>query len=73
MRSQCSGFRSGCMGVSGDGTGTRLTLSVQEVVDQDVVATLGLDGAILVARGRTVTHILLTKGLDMSVDVGCVL
>lgn len=47
-----------------------LTLRVQEVVDQHVVTTLRLDGGVLVARGRAVTHVLLAQRLNMSIDVG---
>lgn len=47
-----------------------LTLGVQEVVDQDVMTTLGLDGGVLVDRRRAVTHVLLAQRLNMSIDVG---
>jgi hypothetical protein len=50
-----------------------LTLSVQEVVDQHVVTTLGLNGGVLVARRRAVSHVLLAEGRNMSVDVGSTL
>jgi hypothetical protein len=47
-----------------------LTLGVQEVIDQHVVTAIGLDGGVLIARRRAVTHVLLAQRLNMSVDVG---
>lgn len=47
-----------------------LTLRVHEVVDQHVVTTFRLNGGVLVARGRAVTHVLLAQRLNMSIDVG---
>jgi hypothetical protein len=49
-----------------------LTLGVQEVIHQDVVARGGLEGGILesvLVVTRAVAHILLAEGLDVIVDV----
>jgi hypothetical protein len=49
-----------------------LTLGVQEIVYQDVVARGGLEGGILdrvLVVTRAVAHVLLAESLDMVVDV----
>lgn len=49
-----------------------LTLGVQEVVHQDVMASGGFEGGILervFVVTRAITHILLAEGLDMVIDV----
>lgn len=53
--------------------GEMLTLSVQEVVNQDVMASRGLHGSVLEVLVRAVTHVLLAQGLHLGVDVVVVL
>lgn len=48
---------------------TLLTLSIHEVVDQHVMTTVGLHRGVLEALVRAIAHVLLTKSLDMAVDV----
>ena len=52
------------------GEGRLLTLSVQEVVHEDVMTAFGLNGGVLERRLGLVARVLLTQGLHLGVEVG---
>lgn len=56
-----------------DDTGVELTLCVQEVVDQDVVTSLGLDRGFLehhlLMTVRANAHVLLAQSVNVGIDV----
>lgn len=56
-----------------DDTGDELTLCVQEVVDQDIMTSLGLDRGILehhlLVTVRANAHVLLAQGMNVGIDV----